>query len=88
MSTEHKVTRFWPKVFQALPVTQSYEFFDDDDQSPAKPANMEQLAKNVEIARAHKVDCEAELLSAQELLTRQVDAYEAEESRRGLKCRK
>lgn len=85
MSTETKVTRFWPKLLAAVPATQPYEF-DDGDPAPA-PANMEQLAKNIEIARAHKVECECELIKAQELLKRQVDVYEGEEARRNLKCR-
>ena len=88
MTTEvSKVTRFWPRVFAAVPNTEQHYEFEDGDAAP-KPDNMEVLAKKIEIARAHKVDCEASLISAQELLTRQVDAYEAEESRRGLKCRK
>ena len=85
MSTQTNVTRFWPKVFASVPKTETDYVFDD---GVAVPENMEKLAKNIEIARSHKVHCETELMSAQELLARQVDALEEELKRRGLLCRK
>lgn len=85
MSTQTNVTRFWPRLLAGVPKTETPYVFEDGE---TVPENMEKLAKNIETARAHKVDCEAQLMQAQELLTRQVDAYEAEELRRGLKCRK
>ena len=85
MSTQSNVTRFWPKLLAGVPKSENAYVFEDGE---PQPENMEKLAKNIEIARAHKVDCEAELMKAEQLLIRQVDAYEAEESRRGLKCRK
>ena len=86
MSTVGKnVYRFW----RGVPETSELpELAYDPEDRPERPANMEQLAKNIEIARAHKVDCEAELIKAEGLLNRCVDEYEKEEQRRGLKSRK
>ena len=81
--TATNVTRFWRKV----PETTETVLHAFSDETP-RPENMEKLAKNIEIARSHKVHCEAELMSAQELLARQVDALEEELKRRGLLCRK
>lgn len=85
MTTIGNVVRFW----RSVPSTSEAPELDyEPADQPERPANMEQLARNIEIARAHKIDCEAELLKAESLLSRCVDAYEQEEQRRGLKSRK
>ena len=79
-----KVLRFWNNVPATSETPElTYEPFQED-----RPANMEELAKRIEIARAHKIDCDAEALKAEGLLNRCIDEYEQEEVRRGLKSRK
>lgn len=88
MSTKRtgNVVRFF---WRGVPETSELpELTYDPSDHPELPPNMEQLAKNIEIARAHRLDCEAELMKADSLLNRCVDAYEEEEKRRGLKSRK
>lgn len=77
--------RFW----RGVPETNELQAleYDPSDRAPLPP-NMEQLAKNIELARAHKVDCDAEAMKADGLLNRCIDEYEQEEIRRGLKSRK
>lgn len=84
MSTERgKLLRYWRNV----PDKTSELDFDPQTAFAEQPANMEQLAKNIELARGHLVDCQAELMKAETLLNRCVDAYEEEEKRRGLRGR-
>lgn len=80
-----KLVRFWrntPDTTQAADLD-----FDPQAAFVEQPANMEQLAKSIEIARSHLVDCQAQLLKAETLLNRCIDAYEEEEKRRGLRGR-
>lgn len=87
MSTQRgKLLPFWRNV----PVTRETDelAYDPQDALPPPAPNMEQLAKNIELARAHKVECEGELMKADGLLNRCIDEYEKEEIRRGLKSRK
>lgn len=86
MSTKiGNVVRFWRGVPETSEVR---ELTYDPSDLTELPPNMEQLAKNIELARAHKLDCDAEAMKADGLLQRCIDAYEEEEKRRGLKSRK
>jgi len=80
------VVRFWRGVPETseLPALA----YDPDDSLPAQPPNLEQLAKNIELARAHKIECDGEAIKAEGLLNRCIDAYEEEVKRRGLLSRK
>lgn len=79
------VVRFWRGVPETAEIP---ELTYDPSEAVDVPANMERLAKNIELARAHKLDCDAEAMKADGLLQRCIDAYEEEEKRRGLKSRK
>lgn len=85
-TTRGKVLRFWNNV----PATAEEPelAYDPVDAAIERPPNMEQLAKNIETARANKVYADGEAMKAESLLVRCIEAYEEEEKRRGLKCRK
>lgn len=83
MSTQRgKLIPFWRNV-----ATHTVETYMEDEPSE-KPPNLEQLAKNIELARAHKIECDGEAIKAEGLLNRCIDAYEEEVKRRGLLSRK
>lgn len=83
MSTQRgKVIRGWwnnvPKTVEA-----EYQFIDTDEPSP-EHKTLNQLSADWEIARRHRIECEAELLKAQELEKRCVERFNDEVKRLGI----
>ena len=76
-----KVVRFWNNI--RTQSNEAYQFDDDAEPSP-EHLNMEQLAKNVELAQSNVVHCQGELIKAETLLERCIERFHEERKRRGI----
>ena len=87
LSTKTKAS--WLRgVMSAADQTKTIEYEFDDDAETVQIRDMERLARNIETARNNVVDKQAELIKAETLYERQIEAYTAAALQRGLPCQK